>query len=281
MGINSRGKRLPARRRALVTGASAGIGAAFAERLARDGWDLCIVARRRQRLVELARRLRAGHGVAVDVVAADLTDAGARRRLERRVAADERLELLVNNAGFADFGHFIDRDRDVEEREIQLDIVAVVRLTHAALPGMIRRRRGAVINVSSVAALTPGPNYAVYSGCKSFVNTFTEALHFELADSGVGFQVLCPGLTHTEIFAVAGADPSAFPEFLWMAPEDVVDASLAALRRGTLVCVPGLTNQALTALSGLLPREAVGRLAYFLSERSIASEATHPKRGRR
>jgi short-subunit dehydrogenase len=278
VGIRIQGKRVSNRRRALVTGASAGIGAAFAERLAEDGWDLCIVARRRERLQELARRLRARHGVAVDVVAADLTDGRALRRLERRIAADERLEMLVNNAGVADFGHFIERDRDTEESEVKLDVIALVRLTHAALPRMVRRRRGAIINVSSVAALTPGPNYAVYSGCKSFVNTFTEALHFELADSGVTFQVLCPGLTHTEIFAAAGADPSALPEFLWMTPEAVVDASLAALPRGTLICVPGLTNQALTSLSNLLPREAMGRLAFFLSERSIVSEA--PRRGR-
>jgi len=261
-----------------VTGASAGIGAAFAQRLAADGWDLCIVARRRERLLELAHQLRSHHRVAVDVVAADLTDGRALRRLERRVAADERLELLVNNAGVADFGHFIERDRDTEESEIKLDVVAVVRLTHAALPRMVRRRRGAIINVSSVAALTPGPNYAVYSGCKSFINTFTEALHFELGDSGVNFQVLCPGLTHTEIFAAAGADPSAVPEFFWMSAEDVVEASLAALPRGTLVCVPGLTNQALTTLANLLPREAMGRVAFFLSERSIVSEAPRRKR---
>lgn len=280
MGIRTQGKRVSTRRRALITGASAGIGAAFAERLAADGWDLCIVARRRARLAELARRLRARHGVAVDVVAADLTDPRALHRLERRVAGDSRLELLINNAGVADFGHFVERDRDVEETEIKLDVIAVVRLTHAALPAMIRRGRGAVINVSSVAALTPGPNYAVYSGCKSFINTFTEALHFELAGTGVDFQVLCPGLTHTEIFAAAGADTSAVPELLWMSPAAVVEASLAALRRGTLVCVPGLANQALTSLSNLLPREAMGRLAFFLSERSIVSEAPRRKRRR-
>jgi short-subunit dehydrogenase len=272
MGVSSRERSRRAVRRALVTGASAGIGAAFAERLAHDGWDLYIVARRRQRLEDLARHLRREHGVGVEVVVADLTDAGALRRLERRVARDERLDLLINNAGIADFGHFIDLDRDVEEAEIRLDIIAVVRLTHAVLPGMVRRRRGSVINVSSLAAVLPGPNYAVYTGCKSFINAFTEALHFELAGTGVRFQTLCPGLTRTEIFEAAHADTSNFPWFMWADPPAVVDESLSALERGTLVCVPGLANQALSTLTSWMPAEAAGRIANFFSDRAIVHE---------
>ena len=257
------------KRRALVTGASAGIGEAFAERLASDGWNLCIVARRRDRLEELARALRKRHEVRVDVVVADLTDTADLHRLERRVARDASLELLINNAGMADFGRFIDRERDREEAEIRLNVLAVVRLTHAALPGMVRRKRGAVINVSSAAALLPGPWFAVYSACKAFLNTFTEAVHFELDGTGIRMQVLCPGLTRTEIFDSAGADVSSLPDFMWMSASEVVDQSLAALERGTVVCVPGLTNQALTSLSGLLPHEASGRIAQFLTERTV------------
>jgi short-subunit dehydrogenase len=270
-------------RRALVTGASAGIGEAFAERLARDGWNLCIVARRRERLEELARALRKRHGIRVDVVVADLTDAADLHRLERRVARDASMELLVNNAGIADFGRFIDRDREREEAEIRLNVLAVVRLTHAVLPGMVRRQRGAVINVSSAAALLPGPFIAVYSACKAFLNTFTEALHFELDATGVRVQVLCPGLTRTEIFESAGADASSLPDFMWMSASAVVDESLAALERGTVVCIPGFTTQALTSLSGLLPHEASGRIAQFLTERSIKPlpSRTDARRGRR
>jgi hypothetical protein len=253
----------------LVTGASAGIGEAFAERLARDGWNLCIVARRRDRLEELARALRKRHEVRVDVVVADLTDTADLHRLERRVARDASLELLINNAGMADFGRFIDRERDREEAEIRLNVLAVVRLTHAALPEMVRRKRGAVINVSSAAALLPGPWFAVYSACKAFLNTFTEAVHFELDGTGIRMQVLCPGLTRTEIFDSAGADVSSLPDFMWMSASAVVDESLAALARGTVVCVPGFTNQALTSLSGLLPHEASGRIAQFLTERTV------------
>jgi short-subunit dehydrogenase len=281
MDVSSKNRPRGTTRRALVTGASAGIGAAFAERLARDGWELCIVARRRQRLEEMARRLRREHGVDVEVVVADLTDRQALRRLESRIARDERLELLINNAGLADFGHFVDLDRDVQESEIRLDIIAVVRLTHAVLPGMLKRRRGSIVNVSSLAALTPGPNYAVYAACKSFLNTFTEALHFELAGTGVRLQVLCPGLTRTEIFAAAHADASTLPSFLWMEPAAVVDESLAALERGTLVCVPGLANQTLSSLNRLVPKEVAGRVANFFSERAIMTEAVKTPRRQR
>jgi hypothetical protein len=271
------------KRRALVTGASAGIGEAFAERLARDGWDLCVVARRRERLEELARGLRNRCGVRVDVVVADLTDAADLHRLERRVARDPSLDLLINNAGMADFGRFIDRERDREEAEIRLNVLAVVRLTHAALPGMVRRKRGAVINVSSAAAMLPGPFFAVYSACKAFLNTFTEAIHFELDATDVRMQVLCPGLTRTEIFDSAGADASSLPDFMWMSASAVVDESLAALERGTVVCVPGFTNQALTSLSSLLPHEATGRIAQFLTQRTIVPlpGKTPPRRSRR
>ncbi len=281
LGSTLRSKALRGHRHALVTGASAGIGAAFAERLARDGWDLCIVARRRERLETLAARLRREHRVGVRVAVADLTDKRDLRRIERLIAGDERLELLINNAGIADFGPFIERDRDVEENEIRLDVVAVVRLTHAALPGMVRRRRGSIINVSSLAALTPSPNFAVYSACKSFLNTFTEALHFELKGTDVRLQALCPGMTRTEIFDVAGADPSAVPGLMWMEASDVVDESLGALERGTLVCVPGVANRALSSLTRLVPGEAAGRIARFLSDLALPSKPTKPGKRRR
>jgi uncharacterized protein len=281
MGSRSSSKSRPATRRALVTGASAGIGAAFAERLARDGWNLCIVARRRNRLDELARRLRRENEVGVQVVAADLTDDRDLHRVERLVAGDAQLELLVNNAGTADFGPFIERDRDVEEKEIRLDVVAVVRLTHAALPGMVKRRRGDIVNVSSLAALTPGPNFAVYSACKSFLNSFTEALHFELTGTGVRLQALCPGMTRTEIFDVAGANPSAVPGVVWMEAADVVDESLAALERGTLVCVPGVANRVLSSITRLVPGEAAGRIARFFSDLALPPQPKKKTKGRR
>jgi short-subunit dehydrogenase len=261
------GARAGRRRRAAVTGASTGIGAAFCERLAREGYDLWLVARRKARLEALARRLRAEHGIRAEAVAADLTDPAALRALEARLARDPRLALLVNDAGMGDVGAFAGADPAVAEAEIRLNALAVVRLTHAALRGMRRRRRGAVINVSSTAAFQPFPYAAIYGATKAFLNSFTEALHAELRGSGVRVQCLCPGLTHTEIFARAGADVSRLPGFLFMEPEAVVAESLAALERGRVVCVPGVGNRALASLSRLVPREVSARVARALVRR--------------
>jgi short-subunit dehydrogenase len=266
------------RRRATVTGASTGIGAAFAERLASDGWDLCIVARRAERLEALAKRLRRAHGVGVQVVPADLTDPAALRALERRLARDAQLELLVNDAGMGDFGAFASRDAEEVDSEIRLNVLAVVRLTHAALRGLRRRRRGAVINVSSTAGFQPFPYAAIYGATKAFLNSFTEALHEELRGSGVRVQALCPGLTHTEIFEKAGAEVSSLPAFLWMEPRAVVAESLAALARGTLVCVPGLGNRALASLSQLVPHEVSRRVAGVLMKQVKERPARSPSR---
>src|SRR5262249_23982192 len=147
----------PVRRRALVTGASTGLGAVFATTLARQQYDLTIVARSRERLEALAERLRQSHGIAVEVVVADLTQSAALSAVEQHVAGDQRLALLVNNAGFATTGALATLDPDQEEAEIRLNVTALVRLTQAALPGMIARGHGAIINVSSLAALVPGP----------------------------------------------------------------------------------------------------------------------------
>jgi uncharacterized protein len=187
------GTRAARQRRAAVTGASTGIGEAFSERLARDGWDLCLVARRKARLEALAKRLRRAHGVRVQVFPADLTDPAALRALERHLARDARLELLVNDAGMGDVGAFEAHDLELVDAEIRLNVLAVVRLTHAALRGMLRRRRGAVINVSSTAAFQPFPYAATYGGTKAFLNSFTEALHEELRGSGVRGRGSAPG----------------------------------------------------------------------------------------
>src|SRR6266581_957292 len=245
------------RRRALVTGASTGLGAVFATALARQQYDLTIVARSRERLEALAERLRHSAEIAVEVVVADLTQAAALYTVEQHVAGDQRLELLVNNAGFGTTGPFATLDPDREEAEIRLNVMALMRLTRAALPGMIARGRGAVINVSSLAAFVPGPYDATYGATKAFVNSFTEALHEELRGTGVRVQALCPGFTHTEFQQRAGIDVSTIPTWAWMTPEAVVEASLAALRRGQIVCVPGLMNRLLVLLIGAAPRRLV------------------------
>jgi short-subunit dehydrogenase len=246
-------------RRALVTGASTGIGAAFARVLATEGTELILVARAADRLEALAATLRQEHGVDVRVLPADLTADHDRRRVEEAIAVDERLDLLVNNAGFGTAGDFARLDPDGEEREIRLNVLALVRLTRVALPGMVSRGRGAIINVSSLSAFQPAPYNATYGATKAYVNSFSEALAEEVRGSGVRIQVLCPGFTRTEFQDRAGIDVSKVPAFAWMEPGEVATESLRALRAGTVVCVPGLGNRATATLSGLMPRRLLTR----------------------
>lgn len=234
-----------ARRTAFVTGASSGIGAAFAERLARDGYDLMVVARRQDRLDALAKRLRKENGVTVRVLPADLTDAGVLHELEG-ILSDSPLDLVINCAGVAGYMPFVELPPGQAEGIIRLHVIATTRLTRAALPGMIARGSGAIINVSSLLAFSaslpspPLPQRVIYASCKSYINTFSEILANELKDTGVQVQVLCPGLVRTEFHDVLGFDTSQVTAIL--SPEDVVTASLAGLSLGEVVCVPALED---------------------------------------
>jgi short-subunit dehydrogenase len=234
--------------RGLITGASSGIGAVFADRLARDRYDLVIVARRRDRLEKLARQLQSKYSVRVEVMVADLTQPADLRSVEERVAGDTALELLINNAGFGAYMPFVALAPDRAEELIHLQVVAVTRLTRAALTGLIERGRGAIINVSSLLAFSgalpapPLPKRATYAAAKAYVNTFTQILHSELQGTGVQVQALCTGRVRTEFHRIQGMDPDLFPADTVMTPEDVVDASLAGLRLGEVFCVPALND---------------------------------------
>jgi uncharacterized protein len=234
---------------AVITGASSGIGAAFAARLAGDGYDLTLIARRRDRLTELAARLAQAAPGTVSVHIADLTDPGGLRSAESRIAAILRLDLLVNNAGFAGFGPFASLDPAIAAALIGVHVTAPTRLTRAALPAMIGRGRGAVINIASLLAfsgsLPPGPlpSRATYAAVKAYLVTFTCALAGELAGTGVRVQVCCPGPVATEFLNDTGIDPGRLPARP-MDPGEVVTASLAALDVGETVCIPGLDDPA-------------------------------------
>jgi uncharacterized protein len=235
--------------RAVITGASSGIGAAFAARLAAGGYDLTLVTRRRDRLIGLAARLaQAGPGT-VEVHAADLTDPGGLRSAEDLIAATPHLELLVNNAGFAGYGPFTALDPAVATALIGVHVIAPTRLTRAALPAMTARGQGTVINIASLLAfsgsLPPGPLpfRATYAAAKAYLVTFTTALAGELAGTGVRVQVCCPGPVASEFLHGTGIDPARLP-ITPMNPGDVVTASLAALDLGETVCLPGLGDTA-------------------------------------
>jgi short-subunit dehydrogenase len=238
---------------ALVTGASSGLGAAFAERFARDQFHLVLIARRRQRLEDLGRRLHIEHGVTVEVMTADLSSPKDLAAVEARIGELPDLARLVNNAGFGAYMPFVALEPDRAEELIRVQVVAVTRLTRAALPGMIARGEGAVINVSSRLAFSgplaspPLPKRATYAGTKAFINTFSQILAGELEGTGVRVQALCPGLVATEFHEQVGIGPGAFPASIVMSPEDVVQASLAGLALGEVVCVPGLEDTELLA----------------------------------
>jgi hypothetical protein len=253
-----------------VTGASAGIGAAYAERLARDAYDLVLVARRRDRLVELAERLARTHGRSVGVLVADLGTPEGVRAVEARIAAETALELVVNNAGFGTTGPFAELDRDAEEEEVRLNVLALVRLTHAAVAVFKARGHGSVINVSSLAGFQPAPFNATYAATKAFVNSFTQAVSEELRGSGVRLQLLCPGFTRTEFQEVAGFSAETIPDFAWMTADAVVDVSLEALRKGDLVVIPGGGNRMMGAVFRALPSSLARRVGAAMLRRTVS-----------
>ncbi len=254
---------------ALVTGASAGIGRAFAGGLAARGHDVVLVARNASRLEELAGELTAAHGVAADVLAADLlTDDGVTVVATRLVDPDHPVDILVNNAGFGTYGRFAELDVAREVEEVELNVVALLRLTHAALEAMERRRAGAILNIASLAAYQPNPISATYGATKAFVHSFTHAVREEARGTGVTVMLVCPGYTHTEFHDRAGLGKSEMPEFVWQSADVVATAALRDLDRGRSVSIPGVLNQTAAAFSSVSPAGVTRRVAGLVIKRS-------------
>jgi uncharacterized protein len=249
----------PTFRTALITGASAGMGAEFARQLAAAGTDLVLVARRLDRPEELARQLRDRHGVTVESLQADLAASEGMAAVEGRIAACPDLDLLVNNAGFGGRSGFVRGETADHIGMVRVHVDATVRLTKAALPGLIDRGRGAVINLASVAAFSPFSG-AMYSGTKAFLVMFSVNLAAELRSKGVVVQALCPGMTHTDFHEVAGIDKSVVPSPFWLTAEKVVRISLRRLGHG-VVCIPGWYNKGLAFLMRCPPTAGLVRAA--------------------
>lgn len=244
-----------ARSLAVITGASSGLGVEFARKLAAKH-DLLLIARRRERLEALAAELSAQYGCAAEVLVADLSDEKDLAVVADRIAAEENLGLLVNNAGIGSRGLFWELDVDAQERMHRLHIMATIRLSHAALRNMAPKNSGAIINVASVAAFVCSPGSTSYAATKAWMKAFTEGLYLELksTQSAVKVQALCPGFTYTEFHDTAKVDRStrAAP-WLWLQAEYVVDQSLKALAKGKLIVVPAWRYKAIVTLFTKLP----------------------------
>ena len=239
---------------ALITGPTSGLGEGYARRFARDGHDLVLVARDVDRMVALAADLRAAHGVDVEVLAADLSTAEGRSSVCDRLA--KGVQVLVNNAGFGTSGEFWTSDPDMLQRQLDVNVTAVMHLTRAALPPMLAARRGTVINIASVAGLLSGRG-STYSASKAWVVFFSEGLANGLTGTGVGMHAVCPGFVRTEFHQRAGIDMASIPGPLWLSVDDVVDASLADVAKGVVVSIPGLQYKALTTAGRFIPRGLV------------------------
>jgi short-subunit dehydrogenase len=229
---------------ALITGASSGIGAIYADRLARRGYDLILVARNRERLDVLAERLSDQTGRAVEVVTADLANKADLRRVEELLRTDASITMLVNNAGLGATAPLVSADVDKMEAMIELNVTALTRLTYAAVPSFVARGRGEIINISSMVAISPETLNGVYGGSKAFVLAFTQSLRHELKDKGVKVQAVLPGATATEFWDIAGTPIKYLPGEIVMQAEDMVDAALAGFDQGELVTIPSLPEAA-------------------------------------
>ncbi|GAC1622475.1 MAG: SDR family oxidoreductase [Nevskia sp.] len=248
---------------ALITGASSGIGAAFASALAAQGVDLVLVARSEDRLRTLAGRLTREYGRNVQVIPMDLSRPGAGAALRKATdALDMAIDLLINNAGFGTVGAFAVQEPAREAEEIALNVGAVVDLAHAYLPGMVERAHGGIVNIASAAAFQPMPYMAVYAATKAFVYSFSDALWAECAGRGVHVMAVCPGPVDTGFFEATGSSGlrKMVPKGSMVTAGQVVEASLAGLAARRRLVVPGGLNKATTAFSALVPRALLTRV---------------------
>jgi uncharacterized protein len=253
---------------ALVTGATAGIGKEFCRQLGEQGYDLLVVARDGNRLEALRRDLESRYAITVDVFPADLTVDDDVTRLVGLIAASPRLLLLVNNAGFGARGALVDASPARQEAMLRLHVLTPMRLTQAALPLLLQNRRGAVVNVSSVASFLYSAGNVNYCASKAYLTTFSEGLAAELRGTGVQAQALCPGFTRSEFHQRMEVDTGDIPGWMWMSAEQVVKSSLRTLGNGgPVVCVPGLRYKLLVSMLRFLPRPMIGRLSRLRTRR--------------
>jgi len=251
---------------ALVTGATSGIGAAFSNRLAKGGFDLVLQGRRQRELMERAKNLQATYRTSVEIIIAELSRTEEIKKVEERIKSLKRLDMLINNAGYWEPGAFWEHSPESLEAMIMVHNVAPVRFIRAALPRMLERGRGAIINVSSIGAYLNMVTMENYGATKAYLIGFTESLHVALMGTGVHVQVLVPGSTVTEFHSRLGADFTK-DQRRWMRPEEVVDKSLGALGTTQVVCIPGLRQRLIVTLVSAMPRPIYYRVMKAIGEK--------------
>ena len=252
---------------ALVTGATSGIGAAFASRLAQKGFDLILHGRRQKELMDRAKNLERSYSTSVEIIIAELSRPDEIRKVEERINSLDRLDMLVNNAGYWEPGVFWEHSPDSLEAMIMVHNVAPVRFIRAALPRMLERDKGDIINVSSLGAYLNMVTLENYGATKAYLISFTESLHVALMETGIRVQALTPGFTVTEFHSRLGADFTK-EQRTWMQPEEVVDESLRALGKGPVVCIPGFKRRFIMKLISMLPRSVHYRIMKTIGEKS-------------
>ena len=247
---------------AVITGASSGIGAIYADRLAARGYDLILIARRADQLALVADRIRTRTGRKVETFPADLTDELDVARVETLLKSDPNITLLVNNAGLGGAGTLLQSDVDTMTSMISLNVTALTRLTYALVPKLVARGTGTIINIGSVVAITPETLNGVYGGTKAFVLAFSQNLRKELEGSGVHVQVVLPGATHTDFWAISGRPVELLPKEIVMSSEDLVDAALIGLDRGEFATIPPLQDAALFDAYETARQAMIGELSH-------------------
>jgi short-subunit dehydrogenase len=249
---------------ALITGATSGIGAEYARRFAREGYDLIITGRREAKIKALADQLSRENNVSVEVILIELSDAEAVDEFLERIK-DRDIDVLVNNAGFGTLRFFHREPLQTHEDMVAVNILCAIRLTYAILPKMLKKRDGIIINVSSAGAYLPTPNEATYNGTKAFLRAFSEALYFELIGTGVKIQAVCPGLTKTDMPIRLGIPEDQIVDrgpFKWITPEQVVDASLKCLKKNKVICIPGQMTRLQVFVRSILPDSLYYKYSY-------------------
>ena len=243
---------------ALITGATAGIGAAYAKLLAKEGFDLVLVARDLPRLKGVAKELSKLYKIKAETIKADLTKPAQLAKVEKRLANNSKpIEVLINNAGFGLKDSFLVSNLAREQELLDVLVTAPMRLSHAVLPGMIKRNSGSIVNVSSVASFIAG---GTYSAAKSYLTVFSEYLHTELRDTNIKVSALCPGFTRTEFHARGKMKMSGLPNYMWTAVDQVVAKSWRYVKAGKVICIPGWQYMLLSSIARIAPRPIVRKL---------------------